>query len=86
MKEIDHGHSDSRATNANSYNNAVDEVKASDEIVSSEQIKLSEEALKKEDDMYAKLEAMFIAELNLKPEELPAFAKGIVPIPAPEKK
>lgn len=38
------------------------------------------EALRKEEDEYAKMEALFIGELELKPDELPSFAKGIVPI------
>jgi hypothetical protein len=38
---------------------------------------ISAEALQKEEDEFAKLEALFIAELELKSEDLPDYAKGM---------
>ena len=57
---------------------AIDEMKAIDNTTLNDNILAEKEAIKKDDDDFAKLEAQFIADLGLKPEELPGFAKNIV--------
>ena len=57
---------------------------ANGDIIDVESIKAKEklEALKKEDDLFLKMESEFITELGLTPDELPLFAKTTRPVSA----
>ena len=85
MKGIYLTESEGKSANADAFTSA-DENKVQDDAALIEMQKaLAAEALKKEEDEFAKMEAMFIAELDLKAEQLPAFARSIVPITKPSK-